>query len=758
MPAANFTQHSFLGGEISPRGQGRSDQTFYRQSLKLCLNGLPIEESPWTRRPGFIDLGCTHLGRPAVIRSFHAGGQFGIDGGAAIAQGRSFIYLMELTKDENPPNLRLWIPQTDGYPTLLTEAAVGTITSFSAASPTLMEMSAAQTWVTGNTIIITVNSGAASNAANLRGRQLLVTKVSTTTFTLADAATGDAIDGTTISYAAGTAVAKEIVVLPSTQSVTLTSLRVLQSGTNVLFLTWLDDPWLATISRAPTPAVTFADANFKEADGPYLDALPGTSQTLNKTATATTADGLTYHITIGTDGATFLFAADDVGRCFRIWTQPAPWVAGTYTTDDTVTYNGVYWTCLAAGTTVAPGQPQAVAGIQTFPWLITPNLGKWTSSYITAVTTVVLQTNAETTSGAVLPFTSTTGVVIGQAVTGTNIAAGSTVLSIVANTSVTLSLDITGTVASGASITFSGYEADVRIAFNEETSPLVRLTIDAWQIGVYGQDIGFPATAGWFEGRLYLGGRPNRIDASMAGAFEAFIAEERPLFSPTDIYGNVFDDSAIARVIHSRDNASALWFEQDKQGMIFGTGNGEWLVSAGGDGIVTPTSAEVRKLSSYKAAFVDPVRVGSTVIFPQAAGGKVYEYLVDAFSNHYRALPLNRFSQHLAEENDGIQEMAYQEDPTPIVWATTGSIGESNAVRTPGDVLLGCTYRRVSDFATVPPEYNGWHQHTHGAGRAFFSIAIASVLQGQDALAAVTYDSEDTVYRVEVMSRLWGPA
>jgi hypothetical protein len=67
---------------------------------------------------------------------------------------------------------------------------------------------------------------------------------------------------------------------------------------------------------------------------------------------------------------------------------------------------------------------------------------------------VTLDTSASTASGATLPFTSTTGVVVGQSVTGTNIATGSYVLSFVPNTSVTLNQAISGTVASGAAIAF----------------------------------------------------------------------------------------------------------------------------------------------------------------------------------------------------------------------------------------------------------------------------------------------------------------
>lgn len=64
---------------------------------------------------------------------------------------------------------------------------------------------------------------------------------------------------------------------------------------------------------------------------------------------------------------------------------------------------------------------------------------------------VTLDTSASTASGSVLPFAATTGAVVGQTVSGTNIAAGTTVASFT-GTTITLSQAITGAVASGAAI------------------------------------------------------------------------------------------------------------------------------------------------------------------------------------------------------------------------------------------------------------------------------------------------------------------
>lgn len=69
---------------------------------------------------------------------------------------------------------------------------------------------------------------------------------------------------------------------------------------------------------------------------------------------------------------------------------------------------------------------------------------------------VVLSTNALTAAnGNVLNFASTTGVAVGQMVSGTGIVPGSQVLALT-STTVTLSIASTAGVANAASITFSG--------------------------------------------------------------------------------------------------------------------------------------------------------------------------------------------------------------------------------------------------------------------------------------------------------------
>jgi hypothetical protein len=110
------------------------------------------------------------------------------------------------------------------------------------------------------------------------------------------------------------------------------------------------------------------------------------------------------------------------------------------------------WTSFfqAQPTWVPPGPGDTTARIQAFiaevRTLFAASSGGPSASF-------VLATSADTPSGSALPFASTTGVIAGMAVSGINIADGTTVQS-VSSTSVTLSQPIKGDVPSGSNITF----------------------------------------------------------------------------------------------------------------------------------------------------------------------------------------------------------------------------------------------------------------------------------------------------------------
>jgi hypothetical protein len=94
-------------------------------------------------------------------------------------------------------------------------------------------------------------------------------------------------------------------------------------------------------------------------------------------------------------------------------------------------------------------------------------------------------TSADTASGDVLPFSTTTGVVVGMSVSGTGIGAGTFVESFVADTSVTLTKVVTTDVPSTTVITFGpsvtvdnadDFDTDLGVLYASSGLPLIYTT------------------------------------------------------------------------------------------------------------------------------------------------------------------------------------------------------------------------------------------------------------------------------------------
>lgn len=276
--------------------------------------------------------------------------------------------------------------------------------------------------------------------------------------------------------------------------------------------------------------------------------------------------------------------------------------------------------------------------------------------------------------------------------------------------------------------------------------------IDTYQLGLYtaGQ---YPSCGSFHEGRVWLGGAlPGRFDASCAGfslmppPLGNFISQSNEfpaLFSPTNIFGDVTDAHAISYSFQGSEVERVLWIEPDHNGLIFGTAGGEWLIQASNlNNILTPTSIQAHRVTRYKCADTQSVRTGLAIVFVQALKRRVMEYLSDAFTQRFSARHLNEMAKHLTQP--GVRELGYQEELAPIVW---GCCFDGS--------LFGCTYRRVSQFATEMPLFTGWHRHDLGSGRKVTSLTVGPNQQSTiDALALLTEDVFDHHF-VEVMQPLF---
>jgi len=338
--------------------QGRFDREDYRTGLNVCLNVIPIEEGAAPRRSGTRLGGVTRNGAYAVLREYNV--------------DEAQPYVLELTAG----HLRLW---RSGAGLVVWSGTQ--VTAISSANPAVFT-APAHGMATGDQAIFTLGGATVyAGIDQVLGRQLAVSAIDTNTFTVTDALTGAAIDGTLITFGnLNTLTVYKIVDIATPYAETdLQQVRILQDGTDALLLHNSHAPRIFSLTNATDGSFTTASltlATFH--DGPYLD-IPSDGTTLTPSATsgsitftASSASGIN-------DGKGFV--ATDVGRMFRVFSEPAAWASGTaYSSGNLVKEAGTYWKAVQSSTGVQPSTDNGTN------WVIDPSAAAWTWGTISSVT------------------------------------------------------------------------------------------------------------------------------------------------------------------------------------------------------------------------------------------------------------------------------------------------------------------------------------------------------------------------------------
>lgn len=232
-----------------------------------------------------------------------------------------------------------------------------------------------------------------------------------------------------------------------------------------------------------------------------------------------------------------------------------------------------------------------------------------------------------------------------------------------------------------------------------------------WRLGLYSNTTGFPKFGVFHENRLWLAGvQVNRLDASKSAL--------RFDFSPTSADGTVADDNAVAVVVNSQVKNDVTWLATDERGLLAGTLGGEWLVRASTlDDPIAPTNIQARQVSEYGGARVRPVRAGTSLVFAHKRKRKLHEMARFEGQGGFYAPNLSEASRHLTKT--GIDELAYQSMPTPIIWG-----------RRDDGHLIGLSYKRDPDQF-----YAAAHEHIIGAGSEESAIESISTGPSGDGLS-----------------------
>lgn len=357
MADASFLQASFLGGEWSPYYQGRMTDERYRSALNVCRNAFPVEEGAWTRRSGTRFAAPTRKGVAAVLRAF------------------DFTQSTPFNLEFSALHLRFF-----SGPALVVEGSTAVL-GISSASPAEVKTFLAHGWATGDEVEFHLANGDATvGVADILRRQFEITKVDNYRFTIVDAVSGAAVDGSLIAMGALPLFVARVVDISTTYTAAqLQQIRVVQNERVVITLHNAVKPYLLS-STAPAAVglpttFTFTAASFL--DGPYLDP-PKDGTTL--TPSAKTGSITLTASSIASINGGLGFQSTDVGRLVRLFSEPLAWATATaYVKGDVVKFNDTYWQALLANTGKQPD-------LDVVNWAISTTAAAWTWGTIGTVT------------------------------------------------------------------------------------------------------------------------------------------------------------------------------------------------------------------------------------------------------------------------------------------------------------------------------------------------------------------------------------
>ncbi len=239
-----------------------------------------------------------------------------------------------------------------------------------------------------------------------------------------------------------------------------------------------------------------------------------------------------------------------------------------------------------------------------------------------------------------------------------------------------------------------------------------------WRLGLYSETTGYPSCSTFYGDRLYRSGVPaipERLDGSYVGDYDNM--------APSAIDGTVTDAHAVSFRLNSDDVQSVRWMMGTSNGISVGTFEGEWLVNASTlNEAVTPTNIHANQSTSWGSQDIQPVKVGSSVLFCEAGGRRVRELNYQYYENQLQAVDTTVLAEHITKGNydpadhdagtstvalSGIVEMAYQKKKVPMVWMPRNDGVLIGLLMSKDDKVMGWSRHVLGGWSnaghTVPP-------------------------------------------------------
>ncbi len=218
-----------------------------------------------------------------------------------------------------------------------------------------------------------------------------------------------------------------------------------------------------------------------------------------------------------------------------------------------------------------------------------------------------------------------------------------------------------------------------------------------WSLGAWSYDNGFPASASFYQDRLFFSGtstRPLAVWASQSGNYDDFGVHQTP------------EDSDGLSFSLVSGQVNRCWSFLSLGSLLGFTPVSEWKITAGASGTaITPSNIyAVQQTSEGSWDGIDPIIINNRALFVTADCQHVRDIAYDYSTDSFRGNDLTLYNRDLFE-GKSITAWDYQRSPDSIVW-----ICQSDGT------LLSFTY--VQD-----QEVMSWARHTTDG--KFRSVAVA---------------------------------
>jgi hypothetical protein len=494
-----------------------------------------------------------------------------------------------------------------------------------------------------------------------------------------------------------------------------------------------------TLTRYANAPPNWVFAQYSPTDGPFADPIPLVPNQ-NIALTVTSTQGPTTTIQSWGGNA---FAPTDVGRLVRIqsgYYNVTPWAFQvTIAAGAIVVNNGNNYIALNSGTTGSSPPVHTsgavLDGTGGVLWLYSDSgygvaqITAYTSG--SQVTAKVLSRFPANVSffGSGATITGITNA-LPAVVSATNTFANNDAVFIVGvqgMTQVNQTL-YTGSPATGSAVTLAGVDSTGFGTYTSGGVIIANASLE-WQLGAWSNTTEWPRALAFYKDRLFWAGKLH-VWGSVPGAYSSHAPDQ---------FGQQTTDSAMNEIVSGQDASNICWLSSAII-LLIGTEGGEYGLDAANYSTspLGPANVEILRQSSWRCRPIRPELIGTSVLYVQRAGRKVFAMDYNFYLNRYDSSDQSKFSYHISI--GGITAVAYMQEPWSVVWATRDD-----------GTLLSYTFNRED-------QVTAWARHNIGGNGIVESIAVIPAPDGlRDELWMIVNRTVNgqVVRTVEYMSKVY---